>query len=149
MSTPLYRDPHASVEERVENLLALMTLDEKLAQLSCLWSTAFVSTGSFDPNTVAEKMPHGIGQVTRIGASTGLHPQESATLMNAIQQVAVERTRLAFYDPSMRFVTEPGAFTFSVGASSVDLRVEKTIKLDGQVAEYRQREIVATQVGVA
>jgi len=149
LSTPLYRDPHASVEERVENLLALMTLDEKLAQLSCLWSTAFVSMRSFDPNTVAEKMPHGIGQVTRIGASTGLHPQESATLMNAIQQVAVERTRLAFYDPSMRFVTEPGAFTFSVGASSVDLRVEKTIKLDGQVAEYRQREIVATQVGVA
>ena len=32
MSTPLYRDPDASVEERVEDLLALMTLDEKLAQ---------------------------------------------------------------------------------------------------------------------
>jgi beta-glucosidase len=94
LSTPLYRDPHASIEERVENLLALMNLDEKLAQLSCFWSTAFVSTGSFDPNTAAEKIPHGIGQVTRIGASTGLHPQESAAFMNAIQQVAVERTRL-------------------------------------------------------
>ncbi len=94
MSTARYRDPNASVEERVENLLALMTLDEKLAQLGCLWSTAFVSKGTFDPDTVAEKMPHGIGEVTRIGASTGLHPQESATLMNAIQQVAVERTRL-------------------------------------------------------
>jgi beta-glucosidase len=94
LSTALYRDPNASFEERVENLLTLMTLDEKLAQLSCLWSTAFVSTGTFDPDTVAEKMPHGIGEVTRIGASTGLHPQESATLMNAIQQVAVERTRL-------------------------------------------------------
>src|SRR6266581_1351750 len=94
LSTSLYRDPNASLEERVENLLALMTLDEKLAQLSCLWSTAFVSTGSFDPNTVIEKMPLGIGQVTRIGASTGLHPQESAAFMNAIQQVAVERTRL-------------------------------------------------------
>ncbi len=94
MSTPLYRDPNASVEERVENLLALMALDEKLAQLGCLWSTAFVSTGTFDPHTVAEKMQYGIGQVTRIGASTGLHPQESATLMNAIQQVAVEQTRL-------------------------------------------------------
>ena len=80
MSTPLYRDPNASVEERVENLLALMTLDEKLAQLGCLWSTAFVSTGTFDPNIVVEKMPHGIGQVARIGASTGLHPPESATL---------------------------------------------------------------------
>lgn len=94
MSTLLYRDPRASIEQRVENLLALMTLDEKLAQLSCLWSTAFVSTGSFDPNIVTEKMPHGIGQVTRIGASTGLHPQQSAAFMNAIQQAVVERTRL-------------------------------------------------------
>ncbi len=94
MSTPSYRDPNASIEDRVEHLLALMTLDEKLAQLSCLWSTSFVSTGTFDPNAVAEQMPHGIGQVTRIGASTGLHPEESAALMNAIQQVAIEHTRL-------------------------------------------------------
>ncbi len=94
MSAALYRDPNASVEQRVEDLLTLMTLDEKLAQLSCLWSTAFVNTGTFDPDTVAELMPHGIGQVTRIGASTGLHPPESAAFMNAIQQVAVERTRL-------------------------------------------------------
>ena len=94
MSKQLYRDPDASTEERVANLLTLMTLDEKLAQLGCLWSTAFVTTGSFDADAVAEMMPHGIGEITRIGASTGLHPQESAALMNAIQKVAVERTRL-------------------------------------------------------
>src|SRR5438270_4272467 len=94
LSTPLYRDPDASIEERVENLLSLMTLDEKLAQLGCLWSTAFVSTGNFEPNAVAEMMSHGIGEITRIGASTGLHPQESAALINAIQKVAIERTRL-------------------------------------------------------
>jgi beta-glucosidase len=61
----------------------------------------------------------------------------------------VHPSRLAFYDPSMRFVTEPGAFTFSVGASSADIRAEQTVTLDGQVTEFRQREIVATQVGVA
>lgn len=94
MSKQLYRDPDASTEERVANLLTLMTLDEKLAQLGCLWSTAFVTTGSFDADAVAEMMPHGIGEITRIGASTGLHPQESAALMNAIQKVAIERTRL-------------------------------------------------------
>jgi beta-glucosidase len=60
----------------------------------------------------------------------------------------VHPSRLAFYDPQMRFVTEPGAFTFSIGASSVDIRAEKTIVLDGPAAEYRQREIVATKVGV-
>lgn len=94
MSTLLYRDPNASIEERVENLLALMTLDEKLAQLGCLWSTAFVREGVVDAGAVLAQMPYGIGEITRIGASTGLHPEESAALMNAIQRVAVERTRL-------------------------------------------------------
>ena len=60
----------------------------------------------------------------------------------------VHPSRLAFYNPQMQFVTEPGAFTFSIGASSVDIRAEKTIVLDGQVAEYRQREIVGTKVRV-
>ncbi|GCE25084.1 beta-glucosidase [Dictyobacter alpinus] len=91
---PLYRDPQAPIEQRTEDLLALMTLDEKLAQLGCYWSTAFVSTGTFDPEVAAEKMPHGIGQVTRIGAATGLHPQESAAFMNELQKIALERTRL-------------------------------------------------------
>ena len=61
----------------------------------------------------------------------------------------VHPSRLAFYDPEMRFVTEPGAFTFSIGVSSADIRAEKIIVLDGQPVEYRQREIVGTKVGVA
>jgi beta-glucosidase len=89
-----YKNPILSLEERVDDLLRRMTLDEKIAQLGCLWSTALVSGGGFDPDYAAAKMPHGIGQVTRIGAATGLRPSESAALMNSIQQVAVERTRL-------------------------------------------------------
>jgi beta-glucosidase len=60
----------------------------------------------------------------------------------------VHPSRLAFYDPCMRFVTEPGAFTFSVGASSVDIRAEQTVTLAGEIAEYRQREIEDTQVSI-
>lgn len=89
-----YKDATLPLEERVEDLLRRMTLDEKLAQLGCLWSTALVRNDQFDPDYAAAKMPHGIGQVTRIGASTGLRPRENAELMNAIQRVAVERTRL-------------------------------------------------------
>jgi beta-glucosidase len=58
----------------------------------------------------------------------------------------VHPSRIAFYDPQMRFVTEPGAFTFGVGASSSDIRAEQTVELAGEVTAYRQREIVATQV---
>src|SRR5882672_2845578 len=94
ISQPRYKDQSAPVDQRVEDLLGQMTLDEKIAQLGCLWSTALVSGGSFDPAFAAAKMPNGIGQVTRIGASTGLRPRESAEFMNAIQHVAVEQTRL-------------------------------------------------------
>jgi beta-glucosidase len=55
---------------------------------------------------------------------------------------------LAFYDADIRFVTEPGAFTFSIGASAADIRAEETVTLEGQIVEYKQREIVATKVSV-
>jgi beta-glucosidase len=91
---PRYKDSTRPLDQRVEDLLGQMTLDEKLAQLGCLWSTALVRDDSFEADFTASKMPHGVGQVTRIGASTGLRPRESAALMNAIQRVAVEQTRL-------------------------------------------------------
>src|SRR5919202_4487487 len=94
MTTSLYQDSAAPIDARADDLLRQMTLDEKLAQLGCLWSTALVREGRFDPDRAAALMPHGIGQITRIDAATGLRPRDSARLMNAIQQVAVERTRL-------------------------------------------------------
>ena len=144
MSSSLYRDPNASVEDRVENLLALMTLDEKLAQLVCLWSTAFVSTGTFDPNVVARMMPHGIGQVTRIGASTGLHPEESAALMNAIQQVTIEHTRLGI--PVIVHEESTGGFCHrdaTVFPQGVGLAATWDPDLVKQVAEVIRTQMVA------
>ena len=62
-SKPLsYKDPALPVHERVEDLLGQMTVDEKIAQLGCLWSTSLVSGGSFDPEFAASRMPHSIGQ---------------------------------------------------------------------------------------
>ena len=89
-----YRDPRLSVDERVDDLLARMRPEEKIAQLGCLWITSLVSGERFDPDAAAETLRHGIGQVTRIGASTGLRPVAIANLTNEIQRVAVERTRL-------------------------------------------------------
>jgi beta-glucosidase len=77
-------------------------------------------------------------------ARVPLAPKESATV-----SFSVHPSRLAFYDASMRFVCEPGTFTFAVGASWADIRARATVTLGGAVAGHRQREIVATSVSVA
>ncbi len=144
MSTPLYRDPNASIEERVENLLALMTLDEKLAQLGCLWSTAFVRDGMVDADVVLAQMPHGIGEITRIGASTGLHPDESAALMNAIQRIAVERTRLGI--PVIVHEESTGGFLHrdaTVFPQGIGLAATWDPTLVKQVAEVIREQMMA------
>jgi beta-glucosidase-like glycosyl hydrolase len=87
-------DPRASVAERVTDLLGRMTLEEKVAQLGAIWMTRLISHDEFDEDAATELLAHGIGQITRIGGSTGLRPQASAELFNRIQRVAVERTRL-------------------------------------------------------
>lgn len=89
-----YRDPGAPIDARVDDLLGRMTLDEKLAQIGSIWLTELVQGDRFDADDVAQKLEYGIGHVTRIGASTGLRPAASARLMNEIQRVVVERTRL-------------------------------------------------------
>lgn len=80
--------------DRVDDLLERMTLDEKLAQLGCVWSTQLVANDAFSGDRARELMPHGTGHITRIGASTGLRPAESAAFANAIQRFLVEETRL-------------------------------------------------------
>ncbi len=93
MSHP-YTDPSLKIEERVEDLLGRMTLDEKLAQLGCVWSTQLVEDDRFSEAKASELLANGTGHITRIGAATGLRPAESAAFMNWIQRWLVENTRL-------------------------------------------------------
>ena len=93
--TRAYLDPSLSVSRRAEDLLSRMTIDEKVAQLGCAWSTALVEDGAFSPDKARERLTNGTGHVTRIGASTGLRPAESAAFANQIQTFLRNETRLA------------------------------------------------------
>jgi beta-glucosidase len=86
--------PFPDSDPRVEELLAKMTLDEKLAQLGCIWSTQLVEDDGFSPAAAHRLMAHGTGQITRIAASTGLQPAGLARLANRIQHWLVNETRL-------------------------------------------------------
>jgi beta-glucosidase len=94
MTTAAYVNANLAIEDRVNDLVGRMEMDEKLAQLGAVEFPQLIRGERFDVEAALAVVPHGIGEVTRIGATTGLEPEQSAELFNAIQRVVVERTRL-------------------------------------------------------
>ena len=88
----VYRD--AITAERVRDLLAQMTLDEKLAQIGSVWVYEVLEKGTFSPDRTRARIPNGIGQITRIGGASNVAPRQSAELANTIQRFLIENTRL-------------------------------------------------------
>ena len=139
-----YRDPSAGIGERVSDLLGRMTLEEKVAQLGAIWLTSLVKDETFDIDRIAGKLANGIGQVTRIGASTGLLANESADLGNAIQKVLVERTRLGIpmviHEEGVGGFLSRGATTFPQG---LGLAATWNPALMGEVADVIRVQMLA------
>jgi beta-glucosidase len=82
---PDYWDAARPVEERTRDLLARMTLDEKLAQLGSVWVFQLCENMAFSQKNAEQWLRHGIRQITRIGGASNLDPTASAGLANTIQ----------------------------------------------------------------
>jgi len=107
-NAPAYRDASLPAEQRVADLLARMTLEEKAAQMMCVWQgkaeTLVDANGAFDLAKARRAFGHGngIGQVGRpsdAGSSghepeKGRNPRAMAELTNAVQRFFVEESRL-------------------------------------------------------
>ncbi len=96
---PRYRDQRFSPEERAGDLLGRMTIEEKVAQMLCIWGQKKLMLFDRDGELSSEKMrsllKDGIGQIGRLSDSCGgLGPLEMANLANEIQKFFVEQTRL-------------------------------------------------------
>lgn len=89
-----YQDAARSTTERVDDLLAQMTLDEKIAQLGSYWVYEIFDDGRFSPEKAGKLLGRGIGQITRMGGASNVRPHESARLANTIQRHLIENTRL-------------------------------------------------------
>jgi beta-glucosidase len=113
LQLPVYKDPHQPVEKRVDDLLARMTLDEKVAQLETVWEQKArlqTSDGTFSPELASRNFPNGVGGfarpsdyrgVTRSNGAAGAAGEtvnrdasQTAEFVNAAQHWAVEHTRL-------------------------------------------------------
>ncbi|HEY7057504.1 MAG TPA: glycoside hydrolase family 3 N-terminal domain-containing protein, partial [Vicinamibacterales bacterium] len=101
-TVPPYKDASLPVERRVADLLARMTLEEKVAQTLAVWQQKrelVDANGTFDASKAAPILQHGIGQITRPsdGVDRGGRrrgPRETVELVNAIQRWVIEHTRL-------------------------------------------------------
>ena len=77
----------------VDELMTRMTIEEKCAQLGCVWFSALMANGKFAPNRL-ELCANGIGQIARIASESSSEPKPLAELSNRIQRFLVEETRL-------------------------------------------------------
>jgi beta-glucosidase len=127
-SNPPYKNAGANVESRVEDLLARMTVEEKVAQMQSIWEnkgTLFDAKLELDPHKMALMYPNGIGQFARPSDATGpASPRLLAgrdlrgtiRLVNALQHYALEHTRLGipimFHEEGLHGYVAVGATSF-------------------------------------
>jgi beta-glucosidase len=124
---PAYKDPAAPLEQRVDDLLARMTLEEKIAQLTTVWTQKnqlLDRAGRFDPAAARRLHPNGIGQFARPSdlqqAGSPLKVayrdvRQTIELVNAIQRHALS-TRLGipvlFHEEGLHGYAARGATHF-------------------------------------
>jgi beta-glucosidase len=118
-----YQSADLPAERRVEDLLARMTLEEKAAQMMCVWQQKadklVDSNGEFDLETarLAFAGGNGLGQVGRPSdAGGGKDARGQATLTNAIQRFFIENSRLGipvvFHEECLHGQASSGATSF-------------------------------------
>jgi beta-glucosidase len=136
MADAPYWDANLPVEQRVEDLLARMTLEEKVAQIITIWDSKpeIQSAGDvFDPAKASAKFPNGIGQIARPSDRNGpssprVVPRrniaDSVQYVIDAQKWAMENTRLGipvlFHEESLHGFAAKDATSFpqSIGLAS-------------------------------
>ncbi len=91
LKNALYKNPSASIEDRVEDLLKRMTLNEKTAQTLCYGIDKMMVGNRYDTAKLNKILQHGIGQLrdhNKVDVAT------SVQLHNDVQKYLIENTRL-------------------------------------------------------
>lgn len=92
-----YRNPQLPIEERVEDLLSRMTLEEKVYQISALrlgeGDEVFQTSGEYSIDDIRKELgKHGVGYLSC--PTTDMPAEKAVKVGNQIQKIAVEETRL-------------------------------------------------------
>ena len=77
-----YKNSSLATKERVDNLLGLMTLEEKVAQMGSRWIYELLNDKMLDKEKTHLFLSQGIGQITRLAGASNLNPVECAETAN-------------------------------------------------------------------
>jgi beta-glucosidase len=154
-----YRNASLPTEVRVADLLARMTLEEKVAQIITVWDDKEdiqAADNTFDPARASARYPNGIGQIARpsdIGGPTSPRVVRRRTIEDSVQYVidaqrwAINNTRLGipvlFHEESLHGLAarDATAFPQAIGlASSWDPDLVREVN-DLIAAEVRARGV--------
>ena len=166
--SPIYKNPAIAAKRRVKDLLARMTLEEKAAQMMCIWqekTTKLLDASSnfdFAKAKAAFKKGYGIGQIGRPSdagstpsdAGVGKNARETAELSNAIQKFFIEHSRLGipviFHEECLHGHAAIGATSFpqpiGLGATFNPELVEALYTMTAEEARVRGAHQALTPV---
>jgi beta-xylosidase len=96
-TVPVWNDPDAAIDQRVESLMGALSLEEKLAQLFGVWVGASAEGGEVAPHQhdmddavdLDEILPNGLGQLTRPFGTAPVDPALGAvSLLRSQERIA-------------------------------------------------------------
>jgi beta-glucosidase len=89
-----YRNPDLAIEQRIDDLVGRMTLEERIAQLRPMVRRLSIAEtpGVFSAELAGPALKNGTGYVGRVAMR--LDPKQGAEMVNAIQRHLIEETRL-------------------------------------------------------
>ena len=153
------RNDSKSIETRVADLLARMTLEEKVSQLtSVLGYNLMEDRKTFSPQKAEQLLKHGIGQITRPGGGATLGPREAAGFINDVQRYLIENTRLGIpallHEECLLGYQMVGATIFpqSIGVASTwnpEIVEEMTKAISREVRSLKIHQVLAPVLDVA
>lgn len=158
---PRYLDRNLSAAKRVNDLLSRMTLEEKAAQMMCVWQqkadTLIDAEGNFDLQKAraAFKKGNGLGQVGRPSdAAGGRNARDTAELTNEIQRFFRQESRLGipviFHEECLHGQAAIDATSFpqpiGLGATFNPELVEKLFTMTAEEARVRGTHQALTPV---
>jgi beta-glucosidase len=136
-ANPVYKDPKASIPDRVRDLVGRMTVEEKVAQLESNWTLpafpGFKMPSPFEGDhlneAITKKMAaNGLGTFAQLDEFTGTSgpadPRRGAQKRNLLQAWVLKNTRLGipimFHGEALHGAVLPGATSFpeAVGLGS-------------------------------